>query len=557
MTDNNNENLEEKFAKEPLLTEEESWDVLAYAKQLGGMYGNAYLNPFLTNARLMDINLNTSEATQSTLDAAMKNPKASEKQLQDFSEDFELRSMVYKRLISYLANMLSFDATYTSSAEPQDYSTPKYKKSLKAVEAFLDKFNYKKEFRIVIKEMLRNDAYFGCFRDVGDSYILQELPPEYCKITGRWAGGFLFSFNMYWFLIPGVDLNMYPDFFKKKYKEIFGNSKMKEYNPALSANDRGSNGNYVYWTDVPIDVGTCFKMNQELATRLPYFSPIFNDLVLQTLMRNLQKNISMAAASKMIIGQVPMLNKEAKATVKDSLAISPELLGKFMALVKSAISESIKVASAPLENMKGISFEGDNAMYDQYLRTALATSGVNTNLIFSSNIKPNAVETQLSLNVDEQLMTVLYEPFNDFMNYFINKVSGAFTFKLQFEGTDFFLDRQARFDKAMSLFDKGIMLPQKIAASIGMKPAQFRKHMEESSAMGFIDMLTPPMVGQQRQMIEDNPSLAAMPSTKTTGSPSSSAKKTAGAPKKPTAKLGEEGANTRESGGNIGRGGKS
>jgi hypothetical protein len=554
MTDNNIENLEEKFVKEPLLTEEEAWDVLAYAKQMGGMYGNAYLNPFLLNNRMLDINLNTSEATQTSLDAAMKNPKASEQELMRFSEDFELRSMVYKRLISYLANMLSFDATYVSSAEPQDYSTPKYKKSLKAVEAFLDKFNYKKEFRIVIKEMLRNDAYFGCFRDVGDSYILQELPAEYCKITGRWAGGFLFSFNMYWFLIPGVDLNMYPDFFKKKYKEIFGNSKTKDYNPALSANDRGSNGNYVYWTDIPIDVGTCFKMNQELATRLPYFSPIFNDLVLQTLMRNLQKNISMAAASKMIIGEV--LNKEAKATVKDSLAISPDLLGKFMGLVKSAISESIKVASAPLQNMKGISFDGDNAMYDQYLRTALATSGVNTNLIFSSNIKPNAVETQLSLNVDEQLMTVLYEPFNDFMNYFMNKVSGTFIFKLQFEGTDFFLDRQARFDKAMALFDKGIMLPQKIAASIGMKPAQFRKHMEESNAMGFIDMLTPPMVGQQRQMIEDNPSLAAMPSTKIGGSPSSSAKKTAGAPKKSTAKVGEEGQNTRDNAGNAGRGGK-
>ena len=51
--------------------------------------------------------------------------------------------------------------------------------------------------------MLRNDAYFGLLRDTGEKVILQELPSDYCKITGRWENGFLFSFNMQWFLQPG------------------------------------------------------------------------------------------------------------------------------------------------------------------------------------------------------------------------------------------------------------------------------------------------------------------------------------------------------------------
>jgi len=98
-----------------------------------------------------------------------------------------MRSMPYKRLLSYLTNMLAFDITYTSTADDvDDFNSAKYKKDLKSVETFLETFHYEKELRIATKEMLRNDAYFACFRDVGDGYVLQELPNDYCKITGRW-----------------------------------------------------------------------------------------------------------------------------------------------------------------------------------------------------------------------------------------------------------------------------------------------------------------------------------------------------------------------------------
>jgi len=591
---------ENNFSEKELITPEETWSVIDFARAMSGMYGQTYVNPMLVNERLKDINLNPMAATQTALDDAMVSPKNSETALQEFSQDFELRSMIYKKLISYLANMLAFDVTYTSTAEPEDYSSAKYKKDQKAVETFLEKFEYKSELRIAVKEMLRNDAYFACFRDVGDKYILQELPPEYCKITGRWGRGFMFSFNMYWFLLPGVDVNMYPDFFKKKYKDIWVNSSTRDYNPSLAPELRAKS-QWIYWVDIPVDLGVCFKLTPELATRLPYFTPLFSDLILQSLMRNLQKNISMAAASKIILGEVPLLNKEVKATVKDTMAISPDLLGKFMALVKSAISESIKMASAPLTNMRGISFDSDNEMYDSYARTVYALSGVNTNLIFTSDVKPNAIETQLSLNVDEQMMTDLYEQFNMFMNYQVNKLAKTFKFVIEFEGTNFFLNRDSRYDKAMGLFDKGIVMPQKIAAAIGMKPAQLRKHMEEAAAMGFMDKLTVPTLEGQKEIADmtitaqedatDKQIKAQKESadkqikvqkeaaklnqkvtttdkvtsgggvktaTKSVSAPAVVAKPTEdkGRPKKKISELGEEGVQTRTEGTNIGRGGK-
>lgn len=589
MTDNvTKKKMPEKAIEIPDLTPQEVWDVVNFARayyggQFGSIYGTNYLNPELVSGRMKDITLNPMAASEALLNTAMTDPKNSEKQLQQFSQSFEVTSMVYKRLLSYLSNMLSFDITYTSSVKPEEYDTLKYRKDRDAVDTFLDRFEFKKEFRIVVREMLRNDAYFGCMRDVGDKLILQELPSEYCKITGRWGNGFVFSFNMYWFLQPGVDIDMYPPFFKKKYKDMFVNPKLKDYNPSLPPELR-ANSTWIYWVDVPVDVGMCFKLTPELATRLPYFTPLFNDLVLQGQMRNLQKNMNIAAASKMIMGQVPMLNKDTKATVKDSIAISPDLLGKFLALVKSGMSEAIKLGAAPLEEIEPISFETDNAMYDSYLRTALASSGINTNLIFSSSVKPNAIETQLSLNVDEQMMCALYDQFNDFMVYHANKYTRAFKFLFYFEGTDFFLNREARMTVVNDMLEKGIVMPQKIAAAMGMKPSQLRKYMEEAAGTGFIDLLTPPAFAQQKELLDmqneqantmadkqaeqqevitekqgiQQEKIASMKVT-TAGVPKPASSSTAskGRPKKPVSKLGDEGLATRAGATNVGRGGKS
>lgn len=573
------DNSEKK--EEILLTEQEVWDIVEYARSMTPFWGNAIMTPELINARMRDINLNPMGASQDLLDKAMANPREYEKDLQKFSQSFELTSMVYKRLISYLANMLSFDVTYTpiNMSKPEEYKTPKYRKDIEIVESFLDRFEYKKEFRGVVREMLRNDAYFGCFRDdIGEKHILQELPPEYCKITGRWEGGFLFSFDMYWFMQLGVDVNAYPEFFQKKAKEILSKGGgVQKYNPFISPELR-ERSSWVYWVDVPPTAGVCFKLSPEQATRLPYFTPLFNDLILQSTMRNLQKNINMAAANKIIMGQVPMLSKEIKATVKDAIAVSPDILGKFMALVKSAISDSVKIGALPLEDIRGIEFEGNDTLYDSFLKTSLASSGVNSNLIFTSNIKPNAIETQLSLNADEQMMTALYEQFESFMDYIVNRKTKTYKFSIRFEGTDFFLNRQDRYDKAMALFDKGIVMPQKIAASIGMKPAEMRRHMEEASAFEFIKNLTPPAFEQQKEMqeITEKATMRAQESaqeaaketqteaqktqmeiakTKTaTASGETSGEK--GRPKKKLSELGEEGVQTRTEGTNVGRGGK-
>ena len=162
----------------------------------------------------------------------------------------------------------------------------------------------------------------------------------------------------------------------------------------------------------------------------------------------------------------------------------------------------------------------------------LAASGVNSNLIFTSDVRPNQLESQLSLNADEALMLSLYPQFNSFLDYHINKLTKKFKFKFTFEGTNFFTNRETRLETQIKLMDKGIVLPQKIAAAVGMRPSELRRMMEESDANGFIEKLTP--IISSAQMSPDS----------------------TGRPKKSESDLGDAGAETRGAGSNLGRGGK-
>ena len=500
MKENQNEEIQEEQDDELLISEENVKYVLEYAQSLSGQIGQQFLSPSMINARMQDTTLNPSQATEAELVKALKTPKNSERQLQEFSQDFEIQSQVYKKLIEYQSNILAFDLTYDCiNAEYKDYGGKNYNKDLDKVKEFIDKFDYRREFKIAVQEMIRNDAFFCAPRFEGNQYVLQELPNsvDWTLITGRWDYGLLFSFNMDWFMQQGVDINFYPAFFKRKYIETYKiDKKQKPYSPPINPVYRGQSS-HAEWQDVPPDEGWAWKMNTSMATRLPLYSGLFLDLLEQPTMRALQKSVNMANAAKLVIGEIPLLNKTTQASTKDQFSISAKNLGEFLALVKSAIGSAIKTAAVPLTNIKGIDFEADNELYSSYLKTALATSGVNTNLLFTSDTKQNAIESQLALNVDENQLIALYPDFEKFLNYHVNKDTKNFKFKFHLEGTNFYLNRAQRFDNQMTLAGQGIVLPQKIAASLGMDPFSFQRQLDEARASKFVDNLTPITPGAQ------------------------------------------------------------
>ena len=154
--------------KEVLVSEDQVWTTLEFAQALGGLYP-AVFNPMLVNQRLKDMSLiSTSEMTQEKAEKALANPKNSGRELLAISENLEVSSTTYRRIIDYLSNLPSWDWTYVAMniESPEEFKSPAYKKDLKVVKDFFYKFDHKREFGYALKQMLREEvlgsSFFSC-----------------------------------------------------------------------------------------------------------------------------------------------------------------------------------------------------------------------------------------------------------------------------------------------------------------------------------------------------------------------------------------------------------
>ena len=521
-----------KNENEDILNSEEDVNLaLRFAQALGiNIYPSAF-TPQLVNARMRDVGLmTTGGVTPERVTKALENPKDSEKELLGLSENFEYTSTPYKRLLNYMADILSWDFTYTCKniKDISEYGSSEYKKDLSVVKDFFLKFDHKKEFQLILKQLYRQEAYFSVLRDEGDLWVMQELDPTYCLITGRWDYGFLFSFNYTYFQQGGIDMDMFPSIFKETYSKIFTRSSGNSYDPSINIDYRGDS-TWAQWGDCsPKDGFWSFKLQPQQTTRIPYFSGLFPDLANQNVIRNLQKSSYMSAAIKLLSGQIPMISKETSAKVKDAFAISPENLKPFLQLLRSAINESVNVITAPLNDIKGIEYSINTDISSSWNKDTLGKAGVNSALLYGSEQKMNQVETLLSVDTDSFISEEIYPWFNKFLEYQINKRTKKYKFKIDLEGTNFYTDKTRRREAQSSLMGVGIVLPQKIAAAHQMNPFTFQSQLDEARVNGWVDKLTPIVPAAQQ-----------------------AAGAQAGRPSKAEEDLSESGADTRAAGSNI------
>jgi hypothetical protein len=516
------------------LTTEQVWDVLKFTASLYG-FGFGYqgmYSPDLSNSQLKNIGLHPIVATADKIDQALSSPKDSETELIGYAQWLELNSMLFKRIMGFYSGLLSFDWTYSCvNVEKDDYLSKAYDRDVRVLFDFFDRFDVKAEGKTILRQLMRQEAYFGVFRDESEKYTFQELNEAYCKITGKWDyGSLLYDFDMRYFLEPGIDINMFPAVFKKMLNKVL-DPNGKPYNPSNQINKRTST--WALWHQTsPKDNFFCFKFTPELGARIPWLSPLMPDVILQPVIRTLQKNSYIQQASKIIYTQVPLLDNVKGASVKDQVAISPELLGKFLALVKQGLPDAIKIAASPTEETQAISFDGNNEIYQSYLQNTAASSGVNSRLLFSID-RQNTLETKYSMDIDSNVITPIYAQFQNMINYYLNKKTKKYKFKVVFEGIETGDNRAERLQNAKDLAGMGIVMPHKFAAALGMQPQDFQRQLDEARAFKWVDKLTPIIAAAQM-----------------------SGKEGAGRPAKDLDDLEESGLNNRGQGSNIGRGGK-
>ena len=146
------------------------------------------------------------------------------KAMRDISNFFYRVSGIYSRLLRYLAFMYRYDWMVTPYVNDEEIKKEKLLKGFYGCLNTLDNFKVKKKFGEIALQILRNGCYYGYKVPYKGSFVLQELPVNYCR--SRFFNGDkpAVEFNMKFFDEQFRDvtqkmkvLKLFPDEFRKGY----------------------------------------------------------------------------------------------------------------------------------------------------------------------------------------------------------------------------------------------------------------------------------------------------------------------------------------------------
>jgi hypothetical protein len=438
----------------------------------------------------------------------LDNPKKFQKELRNLSEYLYIVSPNYKRLILYFAGMLRFDYV----VEPYDLDIDKsnkeqFKKQYNKVMKSLEIMNIPHEFTKILKHGFKEDIFYGYEYQTDDSYFIQRLDPDLCRIKSIEDGVYNFAFDFSYFKSK-EHVEKYPKEFQDKYKlYLIDKSEYK-------------------WQELSSDNTICFKVNEEDQHPIPPFSSIFEsvfDIDENKRMRRVKTKMD----NYMILTQrIPLDEKKGEP---NRFLIDIETAMAFHNKASQSLPEEVGLVTSPMP-IEAIKMERKNTDSDNVAeaeRNYYNAAGV-SQLLFNGDKSSNTALNK-SIVTDEEIVFMCLKQFERWLNRKLKSFNNnKYKFRVKFlETTRFNIDNvQDRYLKAAQY---GLPVKTALAATLGLTPS------------GLINMTY-----LENEILDLPNKFIPLSSSHTT-----SGKDGAGAPEKNEDELSEEGLKTKDTDGNV------
>ena len=292
----------------------------------------------------------TKTARQTTLNSYSKdnvvsylqNISSNENNLRNLSRYLFYRSQVYFRLIMYNATMFDLNArTVIPTYNPtKTNNTNKMLKSYYETLQWLERMNLQHEFLSVLINNFIEDVFYGCcWIDETGIFVLQ-LPPEYCKITGKYfTGDFSYS----------VDMSYY-----KKHEYLI------DYlgEPLSSMYSAYDGDNAKRWQPMPDEYALCTKYRLESwETVCPPYSGLFMDLIGLLNLADVQAVADEQQIYKLITAEIPRLDN---TNIPDDWAVDLNTALDYYRKLEDSLPDYVGSVVTPIP-LDVLSFSDDQA----------------------------------------------------------------------------------------------------------------------------------------------------------------------------------------------------
>lgn len=468
------------------LTEGQLQEIVDFSQ--GILAAQGFYSPWMQNQLMNQLNNNPNIPSIDKIKKALSEYTNSAEELQGYVEFMQKWDMIFARTLRSYADILSFDLQIVPQGDytVEELQSKEFQKDKEKIYKFLDAFDYKAEFHKMCVEVMRHEIVYTWFRKTkwgnqGMKGTLQIMPQKYCMLTGYWEKGLLFDFDMNYFLNPGVDIDGFDPIFKQYFNEMFVNGEgYKNYIPTNPLDNR--DGTYALWHQTsPADGAYAFKFDMSNFNATPFLSPFLKPSFLNDEVAGLQESKDMLEAYGILAGQIRLFDNAKAGTKSDQFAISPKVLGNFMGAVKNGLQNNIKAVALPLENIDFYQYQDNNpSMYSDYLSTTAGTGSGLSRVLYSSD-RMSSAEIQYAAETQYNIMKPLYYQFENFLNYFGNKLTRKFKFSFILDGCSYDFEKEKRVERILKLADKGMILdPTAYAFIVNMRPQEFERSLKSA-----------------------------------------------------------------------------
>lgn len=169
--------------------------------------------------------------------------------------------------------------------------------------------------------------------------------------------------------------------------------------------------------------------------------------------------------------------------------ITPDLLGKFLAVARKGLNEQIGLVALPVDNIETVDFDvDDNNIVTDYIQ-ALSQQGIASADVLMSNNKLNSHQSKLASAIDGNIIRSLYKSFADFIDFFVNSRTKKYKFHVSFHDINVPDDRAERENRFKTNAAMGIVDIQYAARVFDLNPFEFERRLAMSKASNFSNNL--------------------------------------------------------------------
>ena len=467
-------------------------------------WGKAFAtNPYVQNQRLKELKTLASRFTREQIESMLRDPLFNEQKLRGASHYFYNTIAPIMKIYNMYADILSYRTYIVANKKNTDN-----KKFIEEYEYLVNKkrqFDPKRTFRNITLQTFKEGKKFYYLRmDEGnDIFTLQEMPNDYCKIVHRWEGGWQYSFNMMYFLKPGVSPEWFAPEFKDYLAEFFcyyDKDKKQMSGIAELPNTVDAyyeNRSWYFWKEMPIDKGWVFGLDDSTADVVPPLSSMFLDANELNSYKLLEQELLSIPLKQIMTATVPFSSDNKTGSHANDTAITPDLITLYQDIIQTILPQSVDFIAAPFENFSIHTLESvasKNSIVGDAVKNFYNQGGVSG--LLSTSDKPNIAMVKTTQVLETAFVDKLYHQYVNFLNTIKKNMNLKNDFSYCVEG-DRFSDKDvlASIEKALSSGNSNLY--SQFLSFFGQDLDTASSTMDLVDAYGIFDKLKPMMSANQ------------------------------------------------------------